>query len=645
MEQINQVYLNYSLKNIPIPSINSYKKKLIGKVEDVIKRMRWKAFFFLKEKSNEIDEEKTDIDTTNYGFKSKKCPPQIEELRPFEDDMMKMIESVQGKRAYSKFQETLRQDIRKIRNSTKMLIPADKTRNLYELDKSKYDKLLEQNITKSYKCTSETAYADINMEAKAIAEELNIDDRMEVMAKKEAFISLKDHKENFENTLPCRLINPAKSEMGRVSKKIIEAINKSLRSITQTNQWRNSGSVIEWFNKIPDKSKHSFTIFDIVDFYPSISEELLEKAINFAKQKTPVSDQDIEIILHSRKSLLFAKGKIWTKKNNQTSFDVTMGSFDGAEVCELVGLYILDTLAKKYKKENIGLYRDDGLAIFKNASGRAMDKIRKDIVETFKLLGLKITISTNLKTVNFLDLTLNLDTGKYYPFRKPNDHPLYINKESNHPPTIIKNLPASISRRVSDISYDEEIFRNSAPYYENALKSSGYAENLSYETTSGGTPLPSNKKSRQRRIIWFNPPYSQNIQTNIGGTFLRLIAKHFPPRSKLSKIFNKNTLKVSYSCMPNMLSAIKAHNQKILKGKEEEKDKPCNCRNKDKCPLRGNCQETNVVYKAEIEEENNIINNITGNDNTNSNNNNNNNNSNNKQQQQQQQQQNVHRSH
>ena len=376
--------------------------------------------------------------------------------------------------------------------------------------------------------------------------------------------------------------------------------------------------------------KHSFTIFDIVDFYPSISEELLEKAINFAKQKTPVPDQDIEIILHSRKSLLFAKGKIWTKKNNQTSFDVTMGSFDGAEVCELVGLYILDTLAKKYKKENIGLYRDDGLAIFKNASGRAMDKIRKDIVETFKLLGLKITISTNLKTVNFLDLTLNLDTGKYYPFRKPNDHPLYINKESNHPPTIIKNLPASISRRVSDISYDEEIFRNSAPYYENALKSSGYAENLSYETTSGGTPLPSNKKSRQRRIIWFNPPYSQNIQTNIGGTFLRLIAKHFPPRSKLSKIFNKNTLKVSYSCMPNMLSAIKAHNQKILKGKEEEKDKPCNCRNKDKCPLRGNCQETNVVYKAEVEEENNIINNITGNDNTNSNNNNNNNNNNNK---------------
>ena len=80
--------------------------------------------------------------------------------------------------------------------------------------------------------------------------------------------------------------------------------------------------------------------------------------------------------------------------------------------------------------------------------------------------------------------------------------------------------------------------------------------------------------------------------------------------------------------MPNMLSAIKAHNQKILKGKEEEKDKPCNCRNKDKCPLKGNCQETNVVYKAEIEEENNIINNITGNDNTNSNNNNNNSNNN-----------------
>ena len=73
------------------------------------------------------------------------------------------------------------------------------------------------------------------------------------------------------------------------------------------------------------------------------------------------------------------------------------------------------------------------------------------------------------------------------------------------------------------------------------------------------------KYNRARNIIWFNPPFSENVETNIGKIFLKLIKKHFPPGSKLSKIFNKNTLKLSYSCMPNTKSIISKHNENTFK--------------------------------------------------------------------------------
>ena len=59
-------------------------------------------------------------------------------------------------------------------------------------------------------------------------------------------------------------------------------------------------------------------------------------------------------------------------------------------------------------------------------------------------LPLESNITTNLKTVNFLDVTFNLCTGKYQPYNKPNNKPTYINVNSNHPPNIIKTLPDNI---------------------------------------------------------------------------------------------------------------------------------------------------------------------------------------------------------
>ena len=88
---------------------------------------------------------------------------------------------------------------------------------------------------------------------------------------------------------------------------------------------------------------------------------------------------------------------------------------------------------------------------------------------------------------------------------------------------------------------------------------------------------------------------------NIGQKFLRLIFKHFPKKSRLQKIFNKNTVKVSYSCMPNLASIIKAHNNVVLKDNGTSLQKPCNCWKKDLCPLNSERQSNNIIYNAEIE--------------------------------------------
>ena len=103
------------------------------------------------------------------------------------------------------------------------------------------------------------------------------------------------------------------------------------------------------------------------------------------------------------------------------------------------------------------------------------------------------------------------------------------------------------------------------PHYESALKRSGHDEKLMY--TEHKKPLThtaqNSRKNRQRNIIWFNPPYSMNVQTNIGREFLNLVCKHFPKNHRYNKIFNKNKIKVSYSCTDNLQTTIKKHNRKI----------------------------------------------------------------------------------
>ena len=148
--------------------------------------------------------------------------------------------------------------------------------------------------------------------------------------------------------------------------------------------------------------------FNIEEFYPSISKEVLQKAIKYAStlclNNVRISSEEINVIMHSRKSLLFDSNNIWIKKDSDLNFDVTMGSYDGAEICELVGLYILHVLGEKYRKDKVGLYHDDGLACFGNINGSQAERIRKKFISIFKTeFKLSITNETNLKILNFLD--------------------------------------------------------------------------------------------------------------------------------------------------------------------------------------------------------------------------------------------------
>ena len=152
--------------------------------------------------------------------------------------------------------------------------------------------------------------------------------------------------------------------------------------------------------------------------------------------------------MQARRTLLLNNGEPWVKKVGNEEFDVSMGWFDEAEIWEQVGIYNLHQLKNVIRKENAGLYRDDGLGILQNLSDPELERIRKRIIKIFKYCGLNITIKMNLKTVDFLDVRFDLVNNTYQPYRKPNNEPVYIHKQQNHPPNILKELPKSINKRI-----------------------------------------------------------------------------------------------------------------------------------------------------------------------------------------------------
>ena len=127
-------------------------------------------------------------------------------------------------------------------------------------------------------------------------------------------------------------------------------------------------------------------------------------------------------------------------------FGVALGAYDGAELCELVGTFLLYKISVNHDKNNIGLYRNDGLSVFKTKSAIQLERIKNSLQKTFKDFGLEIVAVSKLRIVNYLDVTLNVNDTSFIHYHKPDDIIQYINKESNHPPNLIKHLPASIEK-------------------------------------------------------------------------------------------------------------------------------------------------------------------------------------------------------
>ena len=183
-----------------------------------------------------------------------------------------------------------------------------------------------------------------------------------------------------------------------------------------------------------------------------------------------------------------------------------MGALDGAEVCELVGLLLLEEIRKRFPELNFGLYRDDGLAVHRQIPGPRQDSIRKELHKMFAEFGLRINVETNQMQVNFLDTTLDLCNESYAPYRKPNDTPLYINVKSNHPPNVIKEVPQTINKRLSSIASSQNEFDKAKHCYQKALDDSGYKHKLTYagDNTRNGTSSANkaqDNKQKKRKIV------------------------------------------------------------------------------------------------------------------------------------------------
>ena len=177
-------------------------------------------------------------------------------------------------------------------------------------------------------------------------------------------------------------------------------------------------------------------------------------------------------------------------KSKSSLFGITMGAHDGAETCEPIRTYLLNILSNKYSKNNIGLYRDDGLAVFEQKSGPELERIKKNVQKILKDCGLCARIQCNLKIFDYLDCTFNLNNRTYQPYRKPNDETTFIYIESNHPPSIIKQVPIALEKHLSQLSSNENIFNQTAPYYEQVLQKSGYMNKLTYNKDQTNTGWP-----------------------------------------------------------------------------------------------------------------------------------------------------------
>lgn len=610
--------IEFSTKNIPIPPDHVYTETLLRRTLEFIARLRWRVWS-TKNKNKNKNKKNTDrsndasqeIPTnTKFGLKSYRSPPSDPGLLDFERDLLQLVRRLKFSNTANSFQGKLSNRIEFIKKSPKLFVLSDKTGNMFSIPVHLYNEFIRGQLNANYKKAKNRDLDNINDICMNIANNLNVLDRTQPYTPKQPHFLFKDHKPDFDSKPTIRLISPTKSDIGSISKFIIDGIIPVVRDNISLSLWRSTGDVIAWFSDIADKPSYKFIQFDYVDYYGSISPSLLNKAISFARSFVDIPSADVEVILAARKTLISFDNCTWKRAGTDDLFDITMGSSDSAQITDLVGLFLLAQIKDKFPNVAGGQYRDDGLIVIKNCPGPKYNKIKKELKAFIEnAFELDITFDVNNKVVNFLDVTLDLSTGLYRPYRKPNKRIQYINVSSCHPKGIIDKIIKGISIRISNLSANEEIFNESAFIYNDALSLSGFKDEIYYVPYTrlkckiqgipykdqvgvrGGSVLnqrnnyffsrkpnhqirPARPKdthidlnksrSRIRQVTWFNPPFSIRVK-NIPKLFFGLISKHFPKGHKYYPLCNRSTLKLSYSVMPSFASIISMSNKAKLR--------------------------------------------------------------------------------
>ena len=163
------------------------------------------------------------------------------------------------------------------------------------------------------------------------------------------------------------------------------------------NQWRSTKDCIKWFEEYEENDRCSFIKYDIKDFYPLITERTLDRALDLAKGYMVIHLDKKEIIKHCRKTLLYYEVSIWIKKGEGGNFDVSIGAYDGSEICELVGCVLLYSINKIMDPSSHGLYQDDGLIIVDKSTPKEGDGIGKRLYKLFEEFGFRLDVRTTQK--------------------------------------------------------------------------------------------------------------------------------------------------------------------------------------------------------------------------------------------------------
>ena len=181
-----------------------------------------------------------------------------------------------------------------------------------------------------------------------------------------------------------------------------------------------------------------------------------------------------------------------------------IGSGDGAEITELIDLFLLYQISQVEKivpKEDLGAFRDDYL-IVTGKNRRDNERIKKALIKLFKKYGLDIEISLNLTEVNYLDVNLNLENGRYNPYFKTNDNLTYVHRSSNHWKLILEQIPKGIEKRLNTISSTKFEFNQTKQVFQDALENAGYRHTLKWKEEESIRPR---RKLRKKEVCFYNP--------------------------------------------------------------------------------------------------------------------------------------------